>query len=66
MNPSEIKQRAALIILRSGMATVGEVAHLRGVSRQALQKATRDMQPRRKRAAWLKLVWKDTIKQLTG
>jgi O-succinylbenzoate synthase len=36
----QIRQKAALVLLRSGLATVGEVAPLRGVSRQALQKAS--------------------------
>jgi hypothetical protein len=62
----EIKQKTALIMLRSGLATVSEVAPLRGVSRQAMQQASRDIQPRQKRAAYVKFMWKKIHKRLTG
>jgi predicted DNA-binding protein YlxM (UPF0122 family) len=50
-------------MISSGLATVGEVAHLRGVSRQAIQKATRNLQPRRRREVYLRNIWKQTIKR---
>lgn len=62
----QIRQKAALVLLRSGLATVGEVAPLRGVSRQALQKASAGFNPRKKRSAYVKSLWKDINKQLTG
>jgi hypothetical protein len=60
----ELEQEAALIMLESGLATVGEVAHLRGVSRQALQKAARDLQPRERRTAYLNKTWKQILERL--
>jgi hypothetical protein len=62
----EIKQKVALIMLRSGLATVGELAPLRGVSRQALQKASAGINPRQRRAAYVKYKWRAIKKQLTG
>jgi hypothetical protein len=62
----ETKQKVALIMLRSGVATVGELAPLRGVSRQALQKASKSINPRAKRKAYVNHVWKELLKTLTG
>jgi hypothetical protein len=69
MNPTptkdQIKQRAALILIESGLATVGEVATLRGVSRQYLQKAACELEPRKRRKQYLKEVWMRTINRLS-
>ena len=69
MNPhptkTAIEQKAALYMLETGIATVGEVATLRGVSRQYLQKAAADLQPRKKRKKFLKEVWKMTVDNLS-
>jgi hypothetical protein len=64
----EIKQQAAMILLRSGLANVSEAAELRGVSRQAMHKAAlvAKLDARGKRQRYLKTVWKDLVNRLTG
>lgn len=61
LTTDQIKQKAALYLLETGIATVGEVATLRGVSRQYLQKAAHDLEPRKKRKRFLKEVWRMTV-----
>jgi predicted HTH domain antitoxin len=60
----ETKQKAALILLKAGHVTVGEAARLRGVSRQALHKASRGFKPRKIRELYLKSLWKKVVNQL--
>lgn len=61
----QIRQKAALYLLETGVATVGEVAALRGVSRQYLQKAACSLQPRKQRQQYLKRLWIKTINRLS-
>lgn len=61
----QIQERAALYMLESGLATVGEVATLRGWSRQRLHKIARELEPRKQRKRFLKEVWKRTLEQLS-
>jgi hypothetical protein len=63
--PDEIKQKAALAMIRSGMATVGEAAHLRGVTRQYLQRAAGGLQARKARKRHLNEVWKAIIDKMS-
>lgn len=60
----EIKQKAALILIESGLATVGEAATLRGVSRQYLQKVAGE-QARKQRQQYLDQLWKRIINRLS-
>lgn len=64
MTKQEIEQKAALTLIVSGQATVGEVAHLRGVSRQYLQRLAGE-QARMQRKRHLKMLWKKTVEQLS-
>jgi hypothetical protein len=66
MQKNEIKRKAALILVASGRATVGEAAALRKISRQAMQKAAREINPRRARRRYLRTVWKEVVNRLTG
>lgn len=61
----QIKQKAALIMIESGLATVGEVATLRGVSRQYLQKAASSFEPLKQRERYLNQLWKRIINRLS-
>jgi hypothetical protein len=65
MTHNEIKRKAALIMIESGRATVSETAALRKISRQAMQKAAREINPRRARRRYLQTVWKEVVGRLT-
>ncbi len=65
LTKDQIKQKAALVLLETGIATVGEVAHLRGVSRQYLQKAAGDLNPRMQRQRYLRQMWKRVVDKLS-
>ena len=61
----EIKQRAAQIMIRSGLATMSEAAQLRGVTRQAVKKSVRGFDPLAARTRYLNFVWKKIIDKLS-
>lgn len=65
----EVKHKAVMIMLRSGLATVGEAARLCGITRQAMHKnmrGERGRNPLRAREQYLKQTWRDLIGQMTN
>jgi hypothetical protein len=58
------KRQAALLMIERGLATVGETAHLCGISRQYLHQMTRELKPREQRERCLKYMWDKVLGQL--
>lgn len=65
LTKNQIEHEAALILIASGQATVGEAATLRGVSRQYLQKVAGE-QAREQRQQYLKRLWIKTIAKISS
>lgn len=70
MNPTPaknpiIQQKAAMYLLRKGIATMSEVAALQGWSRQRMYKAARNMDARKQRQQYLQRLWLKTINRLS-
>lgn len=64
----ETKHKALMIMLRSGLVTVGEAAKLLQITRQAMHKNMRSEHgpnPLRAREQYLRQTWKDLIGQMT-
>jgi hypothetical protein len=59
----ERKHNVAMRMLRRGLATMAEVAELRGVTRQYMHKAVLEtnLEPQRARERHLKKVWKKML-----
>lgn len=55
----EVKHNVAMSMLKQGLATMAEVAALRGVTRQYMRKVVveMDLEPRQARQRHLKQVW---------
>jgi hypothetical protein len=66
MTTQEIVRAAAVEMLKSGLATQGEIAGLVRVSRQAVNQlaASRGINAVETRKAWLKKVWREVIRQI--
>jgi len=63
----KIKQMAAEMLLKQGIATLSEAAKLRGVSRQAMHQATATKYDTRLiRRKYLGIVWKELLERLTA
>ena len=61
----ETKHKAVMVMVRSGLATVGEAAKLCGVSRQRMHMDTRDgPNPVKARERYLRETWRDLIGQM--
>jgi hypothetical protein len=52
---------AARKLLRKGHLTMGEAAALVGYTRQHMHRLTQDLQPVRRRAAYLKQLWRQAL-----
>jgi len=60
-NHDDRRIRAARTLLHGGMVTMAEAATLIGCTRQYIYKLTRDLKPVRRRAAYLKQLWREAL-----
>ena len=60
-DPNNPALKAARMLLRSGFITTAEMAALAGVSRQHMHRVTNDLEPVRRRKAYLKQLWRQAL-----
>jgi hypothetical protein len=62
-NPHDPRIIAARWLLNRGVLTTAEVARFMGVTRQHIHRLTKDLNPVRRRAKYLKQVWREALEQ---
>lgn len=62
-NPHNPRFKAARYLLKHGLMTAAEVANFAGCTRQHMHRITQDLNPRQKRARYLKQLWAQTLEE---